>query len=69
MTCSSISSAVTISFSLPPNIALSDAVTTLNGVLIPSGKRVPLQDDDTLQFGKTQLKVKVTVQKGTGLQK
>ena len=44
-------------------------VTTLNGVLIPSGKRFPLQDDDTLGFGKTQLKVKVTVKKGTGLQK
>src|SRR5437016_5128245 len=34
-------------------------VTTLNGVRIPSGKRLPLKGDDTLQFGKTVLQVKV----------
>ena len=44
-------------------------VTTLNGVLIPSGKRLPLQADDTLKFGKTALQVKVTIKKNTGMQK
>lgn len=44
-------------------------VTTLNGVLIPSGKRLPLQAEDTLQFGKTALQVKVTLKKNTGVQK
>jgi hypothetical protein len=44
-------------------------VTTLNGVRIPSGKRVPLQGDDTLQFGKTVLQLKVILKKRTGVQK
>src|SRR5436309_14776034 len=33
-------------------------VTSVNGTLIPSGKRVPLKGEDTLQFGKTVLQVK-----------
>ena len=44
-------------------------VTTLNGVLIPSGKRLPLKGDDTLQFGKTILKVNVILKKRTAAQK
>jgi predicted component of type VI protein secretion system len=44
-------------------------VTALNGALIPSGKRFPLQGDDTLQFGKTVLQVKVILKKRTGTQK
>jgi hypothetical protein len=44
-------------------------VTTVNGILIPSGKRFPLQGDDTLQFGKTVLQVKVIVKKRTAVQK
>ena len=45
------------------------AVTRVNGTLIPSRKRVPLQPDDTLQFGKTVLQVKVILKKRTGVQK
>ena len=45
------------------------AVTRVNGTLIPSRKRVPLQADDTLQFGKTVLQVKVILKKRTGVQK
>jgi hypothetical protein len=44
-------------------------LTTVNGVRIPSGKRIPLKGDDTLQFGKTVLQVKVIVKKRTGVQK
>ncbi len=44
-------------------------VTTVNGVLIPSGKRVPLKADDTIQFGKTALQVKVIVKKRTAAAK
>ncbi len=44
-------------------------VTTLNGVRLPSGKRFPLKGEDTLQFGKTVIQLKVTVKKGTGVQK
>lgn len=44
-------------------------VTFLNGTRIPSGKRIAINGDDTLQFGKTQLQVKVTLKKRTGTQK
>ena len=44
-------------------------VTSVNGVPIPSGKRFPLKADDTLQFGKTVLQVKVTIKKRTAVQK
>ena len=44
-------------------------VTRINGAAIPAGKRIPLQGEDTLQFGKTVLQVKVIVKKRTGVQK
>ena len=44
-------------------------VTFLNAVRIPSGKRFPIKADDTLQFGKTALQVKVILKKRTGVQK
>jgi hypothetical protein len=44
-------------------------VTRVNGDLIPSGKRITLSGDDTLQFGKTVLQVKVIVKKRTSVQK
>src|SRR5262249_31764219 len=44
-------------------------VTVHNGVRLPSGKRFPLQAEDTLQFGRTVLQVKVIVKKRTGVQK
>lgn len=44
-------------------------VTKVNGVGIPSGKRVALKGEDTLQFGKTVLQVKVIVKKRTAAQK
>jgi len=44
-------------------------VTMVNGTLIPSGKRFPLKADDTLQFGKTVLQVKVLLKKRTAAQK
>jgi hypothetical protein len=44
-------------------------VTTVNGSRIPSGKRFPLAADDTLQFGKTVLQVKVILKKRTAAQK
>jgi hypothetical protein len=44
-------------------------VTGVNGALIPSGKRVPLNADDRLRFGKTVLQVKVILKKRTGVQK
>ena len=43
-------------------------VTLVNGAAIPSGKRFPLSSDDTLQFGKTLLQVKVIVKKKTAAQ-
>jgi pSer/pThr/pTyr-binding forkhead associated (FHA) protein len=43
--------------------------TTVNGVKIPKGKRVPLKAEDTLQFGKTILKVQVIKKQKTGVQK
>jgi hypothetical protein len=45
------------------------AGTSLNGVRIPKGKRMPLKADDTLQWGKTVVQVKVIVKKRTGVQK
>lgn len=44
-------------------------VTSVNGIRIPSGKRVPLKGDDTVQFGKTVLQVKVILKKRTAAQK
>ena len=44
-------------------------VTRLNGDRIPSGKRLPINADDTLQFGKTILQVKVILKKRTAAQK
>ncbi len=43
--------------------------TTLNGQRIPKNKRFPLKADDTLQFGKTVLQVKIIVKQKTGVQK
>jgi len=43
--------------------------TTVNGTKIPKGKRIPLKADDTLQFGKTILQVKVIAKAKTGVQK
>lgn len=43
--------------------------TTLNGQKIPSKKRIPLKADDTLQWGKTILQVKVITKKRTAVQK
>lgn len=45
------------------------AGTTLNGVRIPPKKRFPLKADDTLQWGKTVLQVKIILKKRTGVQK
>jgi len=44
-------------------------VTVVNGTLVAPGKRFPLKADDTLQFGKTVLQVKVIVKKRTAAQK
>jgi hypothetical protein len=44
-------------------------VTRINGTVIPSGKRFPLKGEDTLQFGKTVLHVKVILKKKTAAQK
>ena len=44
-------------------------LTRLNGDRIPSGKRLPINADDTLQFGKTILQIKVIVKKRTAAQK
>jgi FHA domain len=44
-------------------------VTMINGVAIPSGKRFPLNSDDTLQFGKTVLQMRVIPKKKTAAQK
>jgi hypothetical protein len=43
--------------------------TTLNGTRIPKGKRLPLKADDTLQWGKTVLQVKIIPKQRTGVQK
>jgi hypothetical protein len=43
--------------------------TTVNGVRIPSRQRIPLKAEDTLQFGKTVLQVKVIAKQRTGVQK
>jgi hypothetical protein len=43
--------------------------TTLNGGRMPSRKKVPLKAEDTLQWGKTVLQVKVIQKKRTGVQK
>jgi hypothetical protein len=45
------------------------AGTSLNGARIVKGKRFPLKADDTLQWGKTVLQVKVILKKRTGVQK
>jgi len=44
-------------------------VTSINGTLIPSGKRIALKAEDTLTFGKTSLQVKVILKKRTAAQK
>jgi hypothetical protein len=44
-------------------------VTKVNGAPIPSGKRFALKAEDTLQFGKTVLQVKVILKKRTAAQK
>lgn len=44
-------------------------VTVVNGTRIPSGKRVPLQSEDQVQFGKTILQLKVILKKRTAAQK
>ncbi len=44
-------------------------VMRINRGLVAPGKRFPLQSEDTLQFGKTVLQVKVIVKKRTGVQK
>src|SRR5262249_20898728 len=44
-------------------------VTRVNGTIIPSGKRITLKGDDSLQFGKTTLQVKVILKKKTAAQK
>ena len=44
-------------------------VTKVNGSLIPSGKRIALNGDDNLRFGKTELQVKVILKRKTAAQK
>jgi hypothetical protein len=44
-------------------------VTVLNGERIPAGKRFPIKADDSIQFGKTTVQVKVIVKKRTAVQK
>src|SRR5437764_3353421 len=44
-------------------------VTSVNGTLIPAGKRVPLSADDKIQFGKTVVQIKVILKKRTAAQK
>ncbi len=53
-------------------LAIADTgrgVTAVNGSRIPSKKKVTLNGDDTLRFGKTILQIKVIQKQGTGLQK
>jgi hypothetical protein len=44
-------------------------ITSVNGARIASGKRIALKGDDTLQFGKTVVQIKVIQKHGTGVQK
>src|SRR5260370_17763169 len=44
-------------------------VTAVNGARIPSGKRIPLNAEDTLQFGNTVLQVSVILKRRTAVQK
>jgi hypothetical protein len=44
-------------------------VTKVNGNRIASGKRVALTGEDTIQFGKTVLQVKIILKKRTAAQK
>jgi hypothetical protein len=51
-------------------LAIADTgrrVTAINGARIPSGKKLPLNGDDTIQFGKTLLQVKVIVKRRTAI--
>ena len=50
-------------------IADTRGVTFVNGARIPMGKRFPIKADDTIQFGKTVLTVKVIIKKRTAVQK
>lgn len=43
--------------------------TVVNGTKIPSKKKFPLNEADTLKFGKTVLKVQVVKKQKTGVQK
>jgi hypothetical protein len=45
------------------------AGTTLNGTRMPPKKKVALKADDTLQWGKTVVQVKIILKKRTGVQK
>lgn len=52
-------------------LAIADTgrrVTAVNGERIPAGKRIALKGDDTLQFGKTRLQIKVTEKRRTAIQ-
>jgi len=51
-------------------LAIADTgrrVTKLNGERIPAGKRIAMNGDDTLQFGKTTLNVKVILKRKTAV--
>lgn len=53
-------------------LAIADTgrgVTFINGVRIPSGKKAPLNADDSLKFGKTELKLQVKAKQKTAVQK
>jgi hypothetical protein len=50
-------------------VADTRGVTRLNGEALPPGKRFPLKADDTLQFGKTVLQLRIIVKKRTAVQK
>jgi predicted component of type VI protein secretion system len=53
-------------------LAIADTgrgITTVNGARIPTKQKVALKGDDTLQFGKTILQIKVIQKHGTGVQK
>lgn len=53
-------------------LAIADTgrrVTSINGVLIAAGKKFTLKADDTIKFGKTELKVTVLVKRRTAAQK
>ena len=60
-------------FGLTPNgLAIADTgrkVTKINGVLIPTSKRYLLKADDILQFGKTEVQIKVSPKQKTGIKK